>query len=480
MAYKPTLNRSTWILVSALAIVSFIACQKINESTTIGNGIIPAVDNISTFETYLNAETDNFLLSDSTQVFMSDYMALGHISNDQNFGEVHADGYFAITPPNTMFYPFYRKDSIVGIDSVILSLAYAGLYGDSNSTQTLRVFEISQQASFVDTVAYRLDHANFPTVGAELGSKTYQLKQLKDSVLHIRKKDTTKLANVIRIPLNSSLGTRFANYDTSNTANGGFRSDSIFKSLFKGVAVKSDNSGNGLTYISPSTTTTKITVYFRVQKSGVIDTTFTEFFHSVGPQANLVKRTLSTEWNNYLNNGQPQDDRIYVASVPGSYGLIKVPGLDTLSNAVIHRAELIMTPLVTPQNSIFPHPPTILLDRINASGDTARTFDLDMGISDNYGSYTYDVSKFGGLLLRDSTYRFDLTRYVQKIVTNDSANFKMRVSAPIRTNLYSPLYRYRGQVTVNSQFAYGRVIIAGGNYLNPAKRLRLRVIYSKL
>jgi hypothetical protein len=103
-----------------------------------------------------------------------------------------------------------------------------------------------------------------------------------------------------------------------------------------------------------------------------------------------------------------------------------------------------------------------------------------MGLADNYGTYSYDIGRFGGGLLSDSTYRFTMTRYVQKIVTNDSSNFKIRVSAPLRINLYSPLFNYRGRIVVNDLVGYGRVILAGGNYLNPAKRLRLRVIYSRL
>ena len=458
----------------------FTGCRKINSATEIGNGVIPAIDNITTFETFLESETDNFLLTDSTDVFFTDKIALGHITNDQSFGESHADGYFSIVPANTMFYPFYRRDSIVAVDSVILSLAYHGLYGDTNSTQTLRVYEISQQAAFVDTVLYKFNQPDFPVVPTELGSKSFLLKRLKDSVTVIRKRDTTKLVDVIRIPLTASLGTRFASYDTTNTSNGGFRSDSLFMKLFKGLAVKADQVGNGLTYINPSSTNTKLIVYYRVQKSGTIDTTFTEFYHTKGPQANLVKRTIGTEWNNYLNNGLPNDDKLFIASAPGSYATIRIPGLDTLSNAVIHRAELIMTPLVTPQDAVFLHPPALILDRINTRKDTARTFDFDMGLSDNYGSFNYDFIRFGGGLLSDSTYRFNLTRHVQKIVTNDSANFTLRVSAPLRTNLFSPLFNYRGRITVNELVGNGRVIIAGGNYLNPSKRLRLRVIYSKL
>lgn len=454
-------------------------CTKINNTTELGNGIIPAVDNIRTFQTFLETETDNFLFTDSTKVFYKDDMAIGHIDNDLEFGKTHADAYFTILPPTNMFYPFYRKDSIVGIDSVILSLSYKGYYGDSNSRQTLRVFEIDPQSAFRDTASYTYGQPDFATRGPELGSKSFFMKQLKDSVLFIRKKDTAKLVNVIRIPVNAQIGTRFSNYDTTNTANGGFRSDSLFLSLFRGLAIKADNSGNALTYVSPSDISSKLIVYYRVQKNGTIDTTLTEFYHSKGGQANLVRRTPGGNFATYLANGQTRDDKVFLQSSPGSYATIRIPGLDTLSNATIHRAELIASPLETAQNSFFFHPKVLFLDRINQRRDTASLFDLDMNTLDNYSSFSYDVPRFGGLLLRDSTYRFDLTRYVQKIVTNDSSNFVLRIQAPLRTVAYSHLYRRISQLAISDQVGYGRIVIAGGNYLNPAKRLRLRVVYSR-
>jgi len=467
------------IFILLLAVSFWQGCTKINDSTTLGNGLIPPVDNISTFETVLSTETDNFLLPDSSRVLSTDLMALGYINQDDAFGQLRADGYFSILPPNTMIYPFYQKDSLVAVDSVILSLSYQGVYGDTNSTSRLRVFEISQQAGFTDTVLYRYDHPDFTVGPLELGSKTFTLKRLTDTVTVIRRRDTTKLVNVLRIPLDNSFGVRLTNYDTRATANGGYRSDSIFKKLFRGFAVKTDQIGNGLTYINPTDANTKLIVYYRVRKNGSLDTTFTEFFHSKTTQANLVKRTPGGEWATYLTNNQTRDDKIFIASTPGSYATINIPGLDTLSNVIVHKAELILTPLPTPQQSSFVFPQRLLLDRVNTRGDTALTFDLDMGIRDNYGSFAYDNGRFGGNLLGDSTYRFDITRYVQKIVTNDSSNFKLRVYAPGRTNLFSPLYKYWGAVYVNDLVAYGRAVFAGGNYLNPSKRLRLRIIYSK-
>ena len=482
-SFIQSLRRSTsfaWIAAIALLIAGMISCTKINDPTELGGDLLPVIDNIRTFQTFLETNTDNFLFTDSNKVFYSDDLALGHIDDDREFGKTHADAYFTIFPPTAMFYPFYRKDSIVGIDSVVLSLSYKGYYGDSNSLQTLRVFEIDQLSGFNDTSLYRYDQQTFATRGPELGSKTYRIKQLSDSVTFIRKRDTSKLAGVIRIRLNSQLGTRFANYDTSTTSNGAYRNDSSFLSSFRGLAIRSDNNGNALTYFSPSDIKTKLIVYYRVQKNSTIDTTLTEFYHSKGGQANLVSRTPGGAYAQYLSNNQPNDDKVYLQSAPGSYATINIPGLDTLQNAVIHRAELLVTPLETDQSSFFYFPKALYLDRINASRDTARLFDFDMNPRDNFSSFSYDYARFGGLLLRDSTYRFDITRYVQRIVTNDSTNFTLRIQAPLRTYAYSSQFRRVSQIGISDQVGYGRIVIAGGRFLNPAKRLRLRVVYSKL
>jgi hypothetical protein len=475
-------NKVLWTAIG-VSFIFAIGCRKINEATTLGAGVIPAIDNIHTFETYLETVTDNFLFNDSTKVYFSDQMAIGHIGNDQDFGTTHANAYFNVSAPNYLYYPFYNKDSLVAIDSVVLSLSYQGYYGDSMSNQTLRVFEIAQNAGFNDTTLFKYSQPDFATVGAELGSKSFQIKNLKDTVIHIVKKDTTKLTGVIRIRLNTQLGTRLASYDTTNTANGGFRTDSIFKLLFRGIAVKADNSGSGLIYISPSDVNTKLSVYYRTHFGGSIDTTVVNFLHTTGGQANTINRTPSGTWANYLANGQSSDDKIVLATTPGSYATIRVPGLDTLKNSIIHLAELRMQPIKTAQEGVYTYPLALFLDHRNATADTVFTFDKDMGLTNNYTSYSYDVSTFGGILLSDSTYRFNLSRYVQGIVTNRNTNQNdvIRVFAPLRTYVYSKQYGAKNLITVTDRPAQGRIVIAGGNYqANPAKRLRLRVVYSKL
>jgi hypothetical protein len=72
----------------------FVSCTKINNPTELGGDVLPAIDNIRTFQTFLETRTDNALFIDSNKVFYSDDMALGHIDDDREFGKTHADAYF--------------------------------------------------------------------------------------------------------------------------------------------------------------------------------------------------------------------------------------------------------------------------------------------------------------------------------------------------------------------------------------------------
>ncbi|MDQ3682469.1 MAG: DUF4270 domain-containing protein, partial [Bacteroidota bacterium] len=340
-------------------LISFNSCKKINEATQLGDDLIPPIDNVNTFEVSFKTETNNALYNDSTKLRFNDDIALGHINNDPEFGQTNASVYFNILPviptgSSPKIYPFFNKDSTLIIDSVILSLSYRGNYGDTQSLQTVRVFEIAQTSNFSNDSGYKFTQPNFLTTGGQLGSKTFAISSLNDSLQLVRKKDTTRVGNVLRIPLNNTLGERFARYDTSNSSNGGFRSDSIFFKLFRGLAIKADATGNGLAYFNLSDQAkTKLTVYFRVRKNGIIDTTATDFYHLTNGQANIINRTPANGYASYLGNTAADDDKIYLQSDPGSIASIKIPELDNFPNSIIHRAELIISRLSSLQDIIF-------------------------------------------------------------------------------------------------------------------------------
>jgi hypothetical protein len=83
-------------------------------------------------------------------------------------------------------------------------------------------------------------------------------------------------------------------------------------------------------------------------------------------------------------------------------------------------------------------------------------------------------------LRSDNSYRFNITRYVQGIVTRKEPNDSLRIYAPLRTVLQSKLFGQKVTVPVLSVIANGRVTLAGANHPDPARRIRLRVVYSNL
>ncbi|MFL5810407.1 MAG: DUF4270 family protein, partial [Flavisolibacter sp.] len=470
----------------------FLSCKKINEATELGSDLIPPVDNVNTFEVPLDALTNNLIYNDTTALSFFDEVAVGHL-NDPEFGTTHANGYFDISRGSYGTYPFIAKHDSISVDSVILSMSYTSGYGDTSDAAQLsfRVFEIAQTSSpsgFNDTSFYKFSGTpDFPTTGGELGSKTFSFKSIRDTHYIVRT-DTAKAVRVLRIPLSNSLGERFKNYDSTNA----YLSDSAFKTNFRGFAIKADNIGSSLAYFDYSNNlNTKLVIYYKAKINGKDSSSSTEFYHlAVVPpilvknpanyrngQADVITRNYSGNAGSTLNNGLDNDDKVYIQSGPGTYASLKLPGLDALSNKVIHRAEVVATRIMGAGDNIFSPPIRLVLDRINKTGDTAFLLDKDL-VPSSSGTLGFDL--FGGTLKSDQTYRFNITRYVQGIITRHESNDTLRIYAPLRTTIYSPAVKQKITVPVLDRIAEGRVILAGGNYFDPKYRLRLRIIYSNL
>ncbi|HYK57137.1 MAG TPA: DUF4270 family protein, partial [Flavisolibacter sp.] len=192
---------SVFSLAALFIIIGTVSCKKINEATDLGGDLIPAVDNVNTFEVALNTVTNNLRFNDTTKVLPNDYVAAGDL-NDPEFGQTHANFHFNIVPATLGVYPFVHKDSTLVMDSIVLSLAYQGGYGDTMSgLQTLRVYEIDPNAGFSADSLYRYaDPAtDFATTGSELGSKTFSVSSLKDYINIKTDTTTAREGNVVRI-----------------------------------------------------------------------------------------------------------------------------------------------------------------------------------------------------------------------------------------------------------------------------------------
>lgn len=462
-----------------------------------GDDLIPAVDNINTFDTTISLTAAYHPFDDTTKNFIADNMGLGRI-NDPLFGTTNADMYFTLSSggSGTTYgtYPFGTdKSSVQKIDSVVLSLSYRDGYGDTlGSTISVQVSEVAAGNNFRDTSLYPFNTPGFSTTGQALGTRSFKTTDLDDSLLVRRGTDsTTKVANVLRIRLDTMLAKKLIAFDTtSNATTGGYNSDTAFRKLFRGLAVKTTSvTGKGaLAFFNLyDLAKTQLIVYYRqITSTGTVDSAASAVFvHSAYSQANSIIRNPSG--SQYLANiDKPAAQLFYLQSSPsGSYVSIKVPNFEAFPNKVIHRAELIANQVADPDNANFTVPSLLFLDHKGPYGgtatDTAYFFEKDIVTT---ATGTFDYGTFGGTIKSDKAYHFNITRYIQNLVTLKGRNDSLRLYAPIRAYDYEPSTKLMLAYPYNNILdnpAKGRVVIAGSQYAaDVTKRLRLRIVYSNL
>ena len=216
-----------------------------------------------------------------------------------------------------------------------------------------------------------------------------------------------------------------------------------------------------------------------------------------------ANKPVSNAANNIIRNrsgfpvSNPAAGEHYLQTAPGTYVNLDIPGLASLSNRIIHRAEIIIEQIPTNNPSLdesLSAPNFLYLD-LKDTGTTAKwkPVYLDLNTSQFYDPDQkttiqfianpidflyfggYRRSKIDGLGKQIKFYNFNISRYVQQIVTRHINNYQIRVYAPFNINYsqYSPSY-----IPFGNNIAFGRVKIGSGS--NPNYRLRLRIVYSKL
>ena len=454
-------------------------CTKI-DTTSLGANLIPAVDNVNTFDTLINVVVNNIdsvpLGNACAIVYPTDDHVLGYIGNDPYFGTTKATIYTELKP--SFPFIFEGKTGERTLDSIVLVLSYRKTYGDSTSPQGVRVHEIS--------TAFKPDSntcSSYPFNGAALGSANYIPQRLRDTVKAFR--DTS--INQLRINLSSSsLGARLLAQDTIKT-------DSAFRKILEGFAIVPDNIGNALSYFSLIDPKTKLAVYYKYKRPNLADTgVVTNLrFTTASRDANHIERNRGgAEMNAFTNTNNPAGDNfIYIQTAPGSFAELKIPGLTGLSNRIVHRAELIMEQVYSPLplNQFLSAPNFLFLDiKDSIYHPISCDFSVIQGQPDlrSFGGFRENAKDPAGNTI--ARYTFNISRYIQKIITNQRTIPTIRLSAP---NYIRNMKFYVDECNIGispyifpiNNIAEGRVKLYGGNVTNTSPNsMRLRIIYSRL
>lgn len=474
-------------------------CTRIT-STELGGGLIPPIDGVLTKDTLIDVTTDTYEELDTVRIYNTDIQVVGAITNDPIFGRSTAAMFFEMTPPA---YPYFipgNKDSVV-IDSAVLILSYTGFYGDSTLPLKLTVSEISQGTRLKMNRNYPVNYPAADPIniaGPLAAPVTVDIRRLGDSV----KNRYENARNQIRIRLRNDVAQRFIKtYDSTNA----YRSDSIFKTFFAGFALTADQSApaNALLRINLLDTNTKFALYYSSSSTGATKRDTTVSYLSFNSRSNsavnyITRNRTGSQYANYVNNtSTPRSDSlVYVQSSPGSFVRVRIPGLSSLSNRIIHRAELIAEQvpddanLLTIDQQMSP-PRYLLLSVFKTTTNGKYNIPNDYIFSQQQGP---NIPDFGGFVFykttqgynRVASYNFNLSRYVQGIVSRGDTSHLLQLSAPVNDSLfYTNPYPQVGppsliylNPSIGNDPAMGRVRLGGGTHSR--FRMRLRVVFSRI
>ncbi len=509
------------LAVSSLFVITlfsffFWSCTKI-DTTTLGSDLIPAVDNVTTFADTLDINCTQGLFNDSTRIGISELHPLGSIFQDPLFGNTYANLYLELKPG---FFPYHfgnlgdtinsRLVDETGFDSAVLCLSYKSFYGDTQTAQHLSVYLISDNNNnFVRDSAFPINiklngGLNNDGLGRLVGEATILPTSLRNYTVFYPSPATRKdsVVNQIRINLNKNnfLQDFIAAWDSTPGRNNLYTSDSLFKSKIKGFAVVADSGqGKGLFYVSLTDATTRLEVHYKYRNANKFDTSFSSFYFVPAAATSLTASAQATRLiRNYTDAeyepSVPATDAVYIQTTPGTYANLSIPGLATLPNSIIHRAEIFVEqiPSPVPGDNIYAPPLYLYLDLIDTtSGNPSKPVYFDLNPTTSYNpDYSnsflpaggVDFIYFGGYRrIKDDGsgplyyYNFNVSRYVQHIVTDHLNNYNMKLYAPYN------LHYYGFSVPFKNNLANGRIKVGNGKKeTNVNYRMKMRIVYSKI
>lgn len=482
------------LLFSVLLCFIFSACTKI-VTTDIGAGLLPGVDNIDAKEVYFDIKTKN--AGDSVNhIASSQDFSLGYISNDPMFGTTSAAVNVQLAPTSfPVTFGNANKDS-VWLDSAVLVLSYKGVWGDSFQNLAFRVYQISSDEPFVADSVYSSTHL-FQRRPQELTEHFQPVvinpRTLTDSVHPYNEAAVNQIRLRLDVP---TIGNRLVYVYDSATA---YTNLSAFNQYFRGFQVVPEATGNSLLRVNMQDTNSKVALYYRYASTstpGARDTAVMYFKATSGTTAaaNYIHRDRAgslIQKNNYYPSSNIEDSMIFLEAGPGIFANITMPDLSGLKNIIVQRAEVVMDQV--PDNEfnsdLFLTPPQIYMTTYSTVTNhrflTPATQTLPSDSSSISNLSTLGVSPIPAvdpLTGRTRyTYRFDLTQYVQGIVTHGQQQYNFVLYAPGNDFIYageSSSVRLPISSTPLNVPAQGRVVLGGGN--NTAHKMRLHIVYSNV
>lgn len=396
------------LILSASFLAVFTACKK--------DGMLTP-DFIE--DTSFSFFTDSVTIQTDTRIgdsVLADKVATGLVG-------LYRDSVFGRTVSSVYLQPLLSSNGLIFgeendellLDSIVLSLEYSNLFGDSSVDQTVEVYRLDEKLDIND---FYFSDTSIVTISSVLGSKTFK-PQINKSTTILRPNitngvDTLSLNAQLRIKLDDALGSEIL----SKSGESELSNNDEFTSFFKGLKVMPDvsavvnNNENSILSFALTASETKMSLYYRTVSAQNGDTTkrVTDF------PINSSSARFSTFEHDYtgsviesvLNDNVPDSIFSYTQSMAGVETVITFPNIRrTFENGstVINKAELEL-PVADGSYANFGVPNSLVLASRSDAG--MLQFIPDFFEGDDFFGGEYDASS--------EVYRFNITRYIKGLI----------------------------------------------------------------
>jgi hypothetical protein len=420
-------------------VISILFVSSCKNPDDIGLDVIPASDHLTTLFTDTLTVNVSTAREDSLRSDEVSQILLGSIS-DPHFGVSTASLYTQVLLGQTP-----SLGTNLTHDSLVLSFAYSGHYGDTITANTFHVYRVREDMH-LDSSYYTNRYFNADSI-TELASNTSYL--IRPSDVSIVGTDTQSLQ--LRIKMTDAFADTILNLANNTSAN---TSNDAWKTSFQGLYIKSDpvmSNGGSVLYFNPNSVYTKMTLYYHS------DTTAKTYDFTLTNAARVNHQThdyTGSSVGMQLATPSFNDSLAYLQATAGLKASISFPYLKNMiasGKIIINKAELVITVADTSNSVDHPVPSSLFL----TAKDSAGTL---LFVSD----YLDQLISFGGAYLSSNTYKFNIGRHLQRILDGNIDDFGFSLNI------------------VSSVVEANRVIIGSGKgTANPAK-MKLNLFYTKL
>lgn len=246
-------------------------------------------------------------------------------------------------------------------------------------------------------------------------------------------------------------------------------------------------------------------IHYKKRRNNIIDTAYTSLALITGERGVVLPSAVA---NKIIRTNQPFlpvsiprtiKNEIFMQTTPGTAAELYLPRLNTFkdTNRIIHRAQLRITQIPDANilvDKIFTPPAFLYLDLRDSTTavrhkpvyidlNPAFIYNPDNVPVNSYFPQEIDFGYYGGFIKKKTDvitgreityYDFNVTRYIQRMVTTKTFNYELRLLAP-----YTIGYPQYTQVLQGypNRLAHGRVKVGGtnGNY-----KMQMVIIWSKI